>query len=85
MPLRTLANRAFLAAKRAPVLLAVEDAHWIDPSTNELLRDIVLRVHGAAVRDGMDPGAAARVGGMDRRRCATGCIGSTLRDRTGSS
>ena len=31
------------------MLLAVEDAHWIDPSTNEFLRDIVLRIHGAPV------------------------------------
>ena len=49
LTLRTIANRAFLAAKRATVLLAVEDAHWIDPSTNELLRDIVLRIHGAPI------------------------------------
>ena len=47
--MRTLANRAVLAAKRATVLFVVEDAHWIDPSTNELLRDIVLRIHGAPV------------------------------------
>ena len=49
LTLRTLANRLFLAAKRAVVLFVVEDAHWIDPSTNELLRDIVLRIHGARV------------------------------------
>ena len=49
LTLRTLANRVFLAAKRAPVLLVVEDAHWIDPSTNELLRDIVLRIHAAPI------------------------------------
>ena len=49
LTLRTLTNRVFLAAKRAPVLLVVEDAHWIDPSTNELLREIVLRIHGAPI------------------------------------
>ena len=49
LTVRTLATRALLAAKRAPVLFAVEDAHWIDPSTNELLRDIVLRSHGAPI------------------------------------
>ena len=49
LTVRTIANRAFLAAKRATVLLAVEDAHRIDPSTNELLRDIVLRIHGAPI------------------------------------
>ena len=31
------------------MLFVVEDAHWIDPSTNELLRDIALRMHGAPV------------------------------------
>jgi class 3 adenylate cyclase/tetratricopeptide (TPR) repeat protein len=49
LTLRTLANRAFLAAKQAAVLLVVEDAHWIDPSTNELLRDIVLRIHASPI------------------------------------
>ena len=49
LTLRTLANRVFLAAKRAPVLLVVEDTHWIDPSTNELLRDIALRIHAVPI------------------------------------
>jgi class 3 adenylate cyclase/ABC-type transport system involved in cytochrome c biogenesis ATPase subunit len=49
LTLRTLANRALLATKRGTVLLVVEDAHWIDPSTNELLRDIVLRIHAAPI------------------------------------
>ena len=49
LTLRTLANRVFLAAKRAAVLLVVEDAHWIDPSTNEFLRDIVSRIHAAPI------------------------------------
>ena len=31
------------------MLLVVEDAHWIDPSTNELLRDIALRIHAAPI------------------------------------
>ncbi|ESY03927.1 MULTISPECIES: adenylate/guanylate cyclase domain-containing protein [unclassified Mesorhizobium] len=46
---RTLANRVLLAAKMAPVLFVVEDAHWIDPSTNEFLTEVVRRMHGAAV------------------------------------
>ena len=46
---RTLANRVLLAAKIAPVLFVVEDAHWIDPSTNEVLTEVVRRMHGAAV------------------------------------
>jgi len=49
LTVRTLANRAFLAAKRAPVLLLVEDAHWIDPSTSELLAEIVSRIHTAPI------------------------------------
>ena len=38
-----------LAAKIAPVLFVVEDAHWIDPSTSEVLKEVVNRIHGAAV------------------------------------
>ena len=49
LTLRTLTSRAFLAAKRAPVLLVVEDAHWIDPSTSELLREVVSRIHAAPI------------------------------------
>ncbi|NKK03212.1 AAA family ATPase [Rhizobium leguminosarum bv. viciae] len=45
---RTLANRLLLAAKIAPVLLVFEDAHWIDPSTSEVLREFVSRLHGIA-------------------------------------
>jgi class 3 adenylate cyclase/tetratricopeptide (TPR) repeat protein/ABC-type lipoprotein export system ATPase subunit len=46
---RTLANRLLVAAKIAPVLLVVEDAHWIDPSTSEVLKEVVSRMHGAAI------------------------------------
>ena len=49
LTLRTLVNRPFLAAKRAPVLLVVEDAHWIDPSTSELLGEIASRIHAVPV------------------------------------
>jgi class 3 adenylate cyclase/tetratricopeptide (TPR) repeat protein/ABC-type lipoprotein export system ATPase subunit len=46
---RTLADRLLLAAKIAPVLFVVEDAHWIDPSTSEVLEDVVSRMHSAAI------------------------------------
>jgi class 3 adenylate cyclase/tetratricopeptide (TPR) repeat protein len=46
---RTLANRLLLAAKMAPVLFVIEDAHWIDPSTSEVLKEVVSRMHGAAL------------------------------------
>jgi class 3 adenylate cyclase/tetratricopeptide (TPR) repeat protein/ABC-type lipoprotein export system ATPase subunit len=46
---RTLANRLLLAAKIAPLLFVVEDAHWIDPSTSEVLKEVVSRMHGAAM------------------------------------
>jgi class 3 adenylate cyclase/tetratricopeptide (TPR) repeat protein/ABC-type lipoprotein export system ATPase subunit len=49
LSVHTLANRVLLAAKIAPVLFVVEDAHWIDPSTNEFLTEVVNRMHGAAV------------------------------------
>jgi len=45
---RTLSNRLLLAAKIAPVLFIVEDAHWIDPSTSEVLGQVINRLHGAA-------------------------------------
>ena len=31
------------------MLFVVEDAHWIDPSTSEVLKEVVSRMHGAAV------------------------------------
>jgi tetratricopeptide (TPR) repeat protein/ABC-type lipoprotein export system ATPase subunit len=46
---RTLANRLLLAAKIAPVLFVIEDAHWIDPSTSEVLKEVVSRMHGTAL------------------------------------
>jgi class 3 adenylate cyclase/tetratricopeptide (TPR) repeat protein/ABC-type transport system involved in cytochrome c biogenesis ATPase subunit len=49
LTVHTLANRLLLAAKRGPVLLVVEDAHWIDPSTSELLGEIVSRIHAAPI------------------------------------
>jgi hypothetical protein len=39
----------------------------------------------AAVRDGMDRGSAAKIGGMDRQTLATGSIASTGRVRRASS
>lgn len=36
----------------------------------------------AAVVDGASRMDAARIGGMDRRRCAIGCIGSTAKGPT---
>jgi len=45
---RTLANRLLLATRIAPVLMVVEDAHWMDPSTSEVLREVISRLHGTA-------------------------------------
>jgi class 3 adenylate cyclase/tetratricopeptide (TPR) repeat protein len=36
--LATLVDRLVLLGRRSPVLLVVEDAHWIDPTTEEVLR-----------------------------------------------
>ena len=70
LTLRTLANRVLLAAKRAAVLLVVEDAHWIDPSTNELLRDIVLRMPWRAHLRAGDP-SSRLVAGLGARASRT--------------
>jgi class 3 adenylate cyclase/tetratricopeptide (TPR) repeat protein len=48
LTVRTLSNRLLLAAKIAPVLFIIEDAHWIDPSTSEVLGQVISRLHGAA-------------------------------------
>ena len=47
--IRTLANRLLLATKIAPVLFVVEDAHWIDPSTAEVLKEVVSRIHSSSI------------------------------------
>jgi predicted ATPase len=44
MTLQTLVNRLVLISQRLPVLMIVEDTHWIDPSTSELLERIVARI-----------------------------------------
>jgi class 3 adenylate cyclase/tetratricopeptide (TPR) repeat protein len=49
LTVRTLSNRVFLASKRAPVLLVIEDAHWIDPSTSELLGEIISHIHAMPI------------------------------------
>jgi hypothetical protein len=39
--LRTLAAQLFALARQRPVLFLVEDAHWIDPTTRELLDSVI--------------------------------------------
>lgn len=41
---QTLFNRLALISQRLPVLMIIEDTHWIDPSTAELLEQIVARI-----------------------------------------
>ena len=36
-------------SRRRPVLLLIEDAHWIDPSTHDLFRQIARAVHDSAI------------------------------------
>ena len=39
--LRVLTEQLFALAQRSPVLVLVEDAHWIDPTTRELLDSLI--------------------------------------------
>jgi class 3 adenylate cyclase len=39
--LRALADQLFALARRAPVLILLEDAHWIDPTTRELMDAVI--------------------------------------------
>lgn len=41
LTLRALADQLFTLARRAPVLFLVEDAHWIDPTTRELIDAVI--------------------------------------------
>jgi len=47
--LRALAEQLFLGAAAQPVLFLVEDAHWIDPTTHELLDTVIERIGRARV------------------------------------
>jgi class 3 adenylate cyclase/tetratricopeptide (TPR) repeat protein len=49
LTVRTLVNRVLHAAGRAPFVFIVEDVHWIDPSTSEVLQGIVSRIHDSPV------------------------------------
>ncbi len=47
--IRALTRVALAAAERRPLILAVEDLHWIDEGSEELLRQLVGSVSGASV------------------------------------
>jgi predicted ATPase len=47
--LALLTNLFFDAAARRPTLLIIEDLHWVDPTSLELIRMTAMRIHGAAV------------------------------------
>jgi class 3 adenylate cyclase/tetratricopeptide (TPR) repeat protein len=42
--LTTLVDRLALLGQRSPVLIVIEDAHWIDPTTEEVLRRATARI-----------------------------------------
>jgi predicted ATPase/class 3 adenylate cyclase len=47
--LEALAGRAEALARQAPVLMVVEDVHWIDPTSQELIELLLPKVHGLPV------------------------------------
>ena len=44
LTLQTLVDRLALISQRLPVLVIIEDTHWIDPSTAELLERMIARI-----------------------------------------
>jgi len=49
LALSTLVERVIGIATDAPLLLVIEDAHWIDPTTLELVEQLVARIASARV------------------------------------
>jgi class 3 adenylate cyclase len=47
LTLSTLINRCLVTSAKAPLLLIVEDAHWIDPTTRELIEQSIPRIANA--------------------------------------
>jgi class 3 adenylate cyclase/tetratricopeptide (TPR) repeat protein len=44
LAIQTLVDRFLRRAERSPLILIVEDAHWIDPTTAELIEELITRV-----------------------------------------
>jgi predicted ATPase/class 3 adenylate cyclase len=49
LSLQTLVERVLQRAKRSPLLLIVEDVHWIDPTTTELLDALMEPINRAPI------------------------------------
>lgn len=49
LTLGSLVDRCLAFARDAPLLLVVEDAHWIDPTTRELVEQTIARIANARV------------------------------------
>src|ERR1700756_2149623 len=49
LTLQTLVDRFLQRAARSPVLIIVEDAHWIDPTTTELLDALMAPINRAPI------------------------------------
>jgi class 3 adenylate cyclase len=49
LTLQTLVDRFLQRAARSPVLIIVEDAHWIDPTTTELLDALTASINRAPI------------------------------------
>jgi class 3 adenylate cyclase/tetratricopeptide (TPR) repeat protein len=47
LTLSTLIDRCLLTSAKVPLLLIVEDAHWIDPTTRELIEQSIPRIANA--------------------------------------
>lgn len=83
-----MVEQLFAVAERRPVCVVVEDLHWIDPTTEELLRVLVGRLRGRRLlllmttrpdfaRDWLDAGGLLR---LDLRRLPPEQAGAMLHD-----
>jgi class 3 adenylate cyclase/tetratricopeptide (TPR) repeat protein len=80
--LEALVAWIFALAERRPVVLAVEDVHWIDPSTSELLNLLVEQARTARTLIVMTTRPTVRLGGSHRTHITSMTLDPLTRSQT---